>query len=235
MEELDFATRTRRLLGAARCDALAASRVVVLGTGGVGGFAAEMLARAGVGTLILVDGDRVELSNCNRQIAATRPAIGRFKAEVIAERCRSINPDGNFIALPRFLRGSGIGEFCDAESFDCAVDAIDEVPAKVEFILECLRRNRAITSSMGAGGKLDPSLVRFGDIGKTFGCPLARVVRTKLREAGVTHGVDTVFSPETPVRPDTPGPIGTVSYMPAVFGCFCAAAALRRLEPQKRK
>lgn len=225
----DFTARTRRLIGEEKLSCLAAARVVVLGVGGVGGYATEMLARAGVGTLLLIDGDRVELSNCNRQIAATRPAIGRFKAEVLAERCRSINPDGHFVAINRFLRGDEIAGFCAREEFDCALDAIDEVPAKVEFIRCVLASNRPVVSSMGSAGKLDPAGVRFGDIGKTFGCPLARVVRSRLREAGITRGVETVFSPEPPQKTNTPGPLGTISYLPAIFGCFCAAAVLRKL------
>ncbi len=221
--------RTRQLLGTEAQELLRHSSVMVLGLGGVGGHAAECLARSGIGRLILIDGDQIEVSNCNRQLAALTSTIGRSKAEVIAERCRDINPDGDFIVISRFIREEEVADMLDRTPFSAAVDAIDDVPAKVCFLAECLRRNIPIVSSMGAGGKVDPGAVRIADIGKTFGCPLARVVRGRLRAAGITKGIPAVFSPETAL-PREPGvPVGTVSYLPAVFGCFCASVIIRKL------
>lgn len=222
--------RTELLLGAEGVSRLAQCHVLVLGTGGVGGYAVEHLARAGIGKLTLVDGDRVDESNCNRQIAALTSSVGRFKAEILAERCREINPEGIFTAVPRFLRSRGeIEELLDGDDFSGAVDAIDELRPKIEFLLCCRERKLALVSSMGAGGKLSPARISVADIGKTEGCPLARAVRQKLRERGVTKGIRAVFSPEPPLKRNAEGPIGSISYLPALFGGFCAAELLAQL------
>ena len=219
-------SRTRRLLGDAAADALAKKHVLVLGLGGVGGYVAEFLARAGVGKLTLVDGDTVAVSNLNRQLLALTTTLGQSKAEVAAERCRLINPAGEFVSVPRFVTPEEVDALLDADTFDGAVDAIDDVAAKVAFLLGCRGREIPVVSSMGAGNKLDPEQVRTADISKSHGCPLARAVRRKLREAGVAKGVAAVFSPEV-VK--TPGAFGTVSYMTAAFGVHAAAWMLRAL------
>lgn len=221
-------SRTRRLLGDAAADALGKKHVLVLGLGGVGGHVAEFLARCGVGSLTLVDGDRVALSNLNRQLPALRSTLGEYKAEVLARRLADINPDGKFFGVPRFVRPEEVSELLDSAEFDGAVDAIDDVPAKVAFLLECRRRKLALVSSMGAGNKLDPGLVTVADISKSCGCPLARAVRKRLRDAGVTRGVRVVFSPEA-IK--TESGFGTVSYMTAAFGVRCAAELLRQMSP----
>ena len=220
--------RTVALLGEEKVDLLRSARVLVVGVGGVGGCAAEQLCRAGVGTLTLLDGDRVDPTNLNRQLAALNSTVGRFKAEVLCERFRDIAPEGSFIAEVRFLKP----EDCDAlldGPFDLLVDAIDDVPAKVGLLRAAVARGLPAVSSMGAGGKLDPAQVRCADIGKTFGDPLARRVRQELRRAGVTKGIPCVFSPEERRQVRDLEVIGTVSYMPAVFGCHLAAAALKIL------
>ncbi len=233
----DRQDRTKLLLGEG-AGHLAQARVLVLGVGGVGGYVAEALARAGVGHLVLVDGDRVEATNCNRQLAALTSTLGRFKAEVVAERLREINSDGEFVARVEFLEGEGIPALLD-EGFDYAVDAIDSVGPKVDFIQECRRRKLPLVSSMGAGGKVDPSLVTLGDISKTHGCALARTVRAKLRERGVEKGVRVVFSPEAVPKEAiriTPGSrpvVGTVSYLPAIFGLYAASEVIRQLKGKK--
>ena len=219
-------SRTRRLLGNAAADALAKKHVLVLGLGGVGGYVAEFLARAGVGKLTLVDGDAITVSNLNRQLPALTTTLGRPKAEVAAERCRQINPAGEFASVPRFVKPEEVDALLDSDTFDGAVDAIDDVPAKVAFLLGCRNRNIPVVSSMGAGNKLDPEQVRTADISKSHGDPLARAVRRKLREAGVAKGVPVVFSPEV-VK--TPGAFGTVSYMTAAFGVHAAAWMIRVL------
>lgn len=225
-------SRTRRLLGDRAADGLAHKHVLVLGLGGVGGYVAEFLARCGVGKLTLVDGDRVSISNLNRQLPALRSTLGEYKAEVLARRLADINPDGKFFSVPRFVTPEEVSELLDQDDFDGAADAIDDVPAKVAFLLECRRRKLALVSSMGAGNKLDPALVTTADISKSRGCPLARSVRRKLREAGVAKGVRVVFSPEV-VKTDSG--FGTVSYMTAAFGVHSAAELLRQLAERDRQ
>ena len=219
-------SRTRRLLGDAAADALAKKHVLVLGLGGVGGYVAEFLARAGVGKLTLVDGDTIAVSNLNRQLPALGSTLGRHKSAVMAERLAEINPAGEFLSVPRFVKPEEVDALLDSDTFDGAVDAIDDVPAKVAFLLGCRTREIPVVSSMGAGNKLDPGMVKTTDISKSHGCPLARAVRRKLRDAGVAKGIAVVFSPEV-VK--TPGAFGTVSYMTAAFGVHCAAWMIREL------
>ena len=237
-ENLSRFERTRLLLGKEKLERFRRAHVLVLGVGGVGAYAAEQLARAGIGTLTLVDGDRFELTICNRQLPALTSTLGRPKAEVVAERMREINPAGTFLPRVEFLLGDGIDRLLETR-FDFAVDAIDSLTPKVEFLLGCLRRNIPVVSSMGSGGKVDPSLIQVADISKTHGCALARAVRTRLRAAGVTRGIRTVFSPEA-VPPEAVlawkdeaghhhSTVGTVSYLPAIFGCVCASVVLRAL------
>ena len=219
-------SRTRRLLGDRAADLLGGKHVLVLGLGGVGGYVAEFLARCGVGKLTLVDGDKVALSNLNRQLPALRSTVGEYKSDVLARRFADIDPAGEFISVPHFVKPEDVPELLDSASFDAAADAIDDVAAKVAFLAECVRRKLPVVSSMGAGNKLDPAQVKTSDIGKTCGCPLARAVRKRLREIGVTRGVTAVFSPEVV---ETEGAFGTVAYMTAAFGVHCAAAVLQKL------
>ena len=230
--------RTRLLVGDEKLERLRRAHVLVLGVGGVGAYAAEQLARAGVGRLTLVDGDVVEPSNCNRQLPALTANFGRPKAEVMAERFREINPAIEVIPVVEFIRDEKIDRLLETR-FDYAVDAIDQLSPKVFFILGCRKRKIPLISSMGSGGKTDPSLIQVADISRTRGCALARAVRTRLRDLGVYKGVKTVFSPEEVSRAavhawqDEAGhnhsTVGTFSYMPAAFGCFCASVVLRAL------
>ena len=220
--------RTAALLGEEKVDLLRAARILVVGVGGVGGCAAEQLCRAGIGALTLLDGDKVDPTNLNRQLAALDSTVGRFKAEVLCERFRDIDPEGTFTPEVRFLRADECDELLGGP-FDLVVDAIDDVPAKVGLLRAAARRGVPAVSSMGAGGKTDPEQVRCADIGKTFGDPLARRVRQELRRAGVTKGIPCVFSPEKRRQVQDLEVIGTISYMPAVFGCHLAAAALKIL------
>ena len=220
--------RTVALLGEEKVARLRSARVLVVGVGGVGGCAAEQLCRAGVSTLTLLDGDRVDPTNLNRQLPALNSTIGRFKAEVLCERFRDINPEGTFTPEVRFLKADECGALLDGP-FDLVVDAIDDVPAKAGLLRAAVSKGIPAVSSMGAGGKTDPAQVRCADIGKTFGDPLARRVRQELRRAGVTKGIRCVFSPEERQQVQDFEVIGTVSYMPAVFGCHLAAAALKIL------
>lgn len=220
--------RTAALLGTEAVKKLQALHVLVLGVGGVGGYAAEQLCRAGIGTLTLMDGDRVDPTNLNRQIAALRSTAGRFKAEVLAERFRDINPAATFIPEVSFLK-AGESTALLSRGFDLVIDAIDDVPAKVDFLKTAVESHIPVVSSMGAGGKRDLSQIRCADISKTFGDPLARKVRSELRNLGVKHGIQCVFSPEERCQAAGSRVIGTISYLPAVFGCFAAAAALELL------
>ena len=211
-------SRTRLLFGDAPVEKLARSRVLVLGLGGVGGAAAEMLARLGVGRLTLADGDVFSPSNLNRQLGALSSTLGRNKAEVWRERCLAINPDGDFRAENRFIRTEEEIDSLLAAPFDAVIDAIDDLPSKIAFLTACRRLGLFVASSMGAGGRRDISQIRAADIGKTFGCPLAKIVRSGLRKNGVTRGIPAVFSPETPV-PRQPGqPVGSASYVVCAFG-----------------
>ncbi|MBQ4329411.1 MAG: tRNA threonylcarbamoyladenosine dehydratase [Lentisphaeria bacterium] len=221
-------SRTALLLGD-DAEKLRNKRVLIVGVGGVGGHAAENIVRSGVSHITLVDGDKVDITNCNRQIIAVSSTIGKPKAEVAAARFKEINPSGIFVAINSFLKSAeDISELLE-KGFDFVVDAIDDVPVKTELIRQLKEKNIPFISSMGAGGKIDPSQIAFADISKTHGCPLARIMREKLKELKIYKGVQTVFSPELPQRSFEHKKIGSISYIPAIFGCFCAAAAIRKL------
>lgn len=212
-----------------KAEKLCDKKVLIVGVGGVGGYAMENIIRAGIGSITLVDGDTVDITNCNRQIIALTGTVGKTKVEVAADRCREINPDGKIIAKNGFLKTTEDISLLLNEGFDFVVDAIDDVPVKVELIRQLKEKNIPFVSSMGAGGKLDPSQIKSADISKTFGCPLARIMRSKLKEHHIYKGVPTVFSPELPQRSFEHKKIGSISYIPAIFGCFCAAAAISHL------
>lgn len=221
-------SRTALLTGNDAAAGLAGKKVLIVGVGGVGGYAAENIARAGVGNITLVDGDKVDVTNCNRQIIALTSTIGRPKTEVLAARCREINPEGNFPEIHRFLKTPEDISILLEEKFDFVVDAIDDVPVKTELIRQLKQHKIPFISSMGAGGKLDPSVITMADISKTYGCPLARTMRGKLKELNLKK-IPVVFSPEIPARSFSGKKIGSISYIPAIFGCFCAGAAIKEL------
>ena len=235
----DWRSRTQLLLGGDKTDLLAAKHVLAVGTGGVGAAAVELLVRAGVGELTVADGDTVETTNRNRQLPALVSTLGRPKIEVMAERLKDINPELRLHTVNRFLTETDMDELLAGTAFDLVLDAIDTVAPKTALLAGAVRRGIPVVSSMGAGARLDPEKVRCADISKTSVCGLARAVRLNLRKQNITHGVTAVFSTETPVRGSiVPDPdaesgkksvTGTVSYMPMVFGCHCAAAAVRLL------
>ena len=222
--------RTEKLLGRAAAEKLAASRVLLLGIGGVGGYAAEFLARSGVGAIVFVDGDRIEESNCNRQLLALTSTLGKFKAEVMAQRAVEINPDGVFTAHDKFLMPADVPVLLQGK-VDLVVDCVDDTPVKVALISEARKRGIAVVSSMGAAGKCDPTQIEKADISRTHNCPLARAVRHQLKKLGITSGVATVFSPETPApreKGDSEVP-GSLSFVVAAFGAAVAACAVEKL------
>jgi len=221
--------RMSLMLTEEKCGKLAGAHVLVLGIGGVGGAAVEMLARAGIGQLTLVDGDTVDETNSNRQLSALSSTIGKAKTDIWAERCREINPGIKLNLISRFLRSPDeITELLNGE-FDFAVDAIDELLPKVTFLAGVKEKNIPCVSAMGAGGKMDPAAVETADISKTHSCPLAKVVRKELRMRGVNKGIRCVFSSEVPAVRFGERKIGSISYMPVIFGCFCAYEVISSL------
>jgi len=231
-------SRTQLMLGDEPIEQLMSKNVLVVGLGGVGGICAEMIARAGVGKMTIVDADTVDLSNTNRQIPALHSTAGKLKAEVMAERIKDINPDIDLTVLTIYIKEEETIQILESQNFDYAVDCIDTLSPKVYFIKACMDRKIPIVSSLGAGGKLDPSQVMITDISKTHECNLARYVRKKLHAMGIQKGLTVVFSPEkvdqsrvfeTEKAFPKKSIIGTISYMPAIFGCNVASVVIRGL------
>lgn len=234
----DWKQRTRLLLGEEKSERLRQAHVLVVGVGGVGAYAAEMLCRAGVGRLTLVDADTVQPTNINRQLPALHSTLGQLKVEVLAARFRDINPEVELTVLPVFLKDENIPQLLDAVRYDFVVDAIDTLAPKCHLITEALRRRIKIVSSMGAGAKSDITQIRFADIWDTYHCGLSKAVRKRLQKMGIRHKLPVVFSTEqadpkavllTDDERNKKSTCGTVSYMPAVFGCYLAEYVIRRL------
>ncbi|MBR3488032.1 MAG: tRNA threonylcarbamoyladenosine dehydratase [Bacteroidales bacterium] len=233
----DFYSRTHLLLQDEGLSQLREAHVLVVGLGGVGGYAAEQLCRAGVGKLTLVDGDVVTPSNLNRQLIALRSTVGQPKAELFRQRFIDINPDCKVTALQEFLRDERTVELLQSEHFDCVVDCIDTLSPKVFLLYHAHSLGIPIVSSMGSGGKLDPSQVHVSDIAKSHTCPLAAMVRKRLHHMGVYSGIRVVFSSEKiPPHAMVEDPsdnhlttIGTISYMPPLFGCIIASEVIKTL------
>ncbi len=229
--------RTELLVGAEGIEKLKKSHVLVVGLGGVGAYAAEQICRAGVGTMTLVDGDVVEETNRNRQLPALKSNEGRPKAEILAERFRDINPEIQLHIFNKYMADEEITRLLEANRYDYVVDAIDTLSPKTFLIVKTLNAGFPLVSSLGAGGKYDPSLIEVTDISKTYNCALARKLRKRLAKLGIYKGFDVVFSSEL-IEPEKvvavlgknkASTVGTISYMPPVFGCFCASVVLRKL------
>lgn len=230
--------RTELLLGARAVADLQNASVAVIGCGGVGGFAAEMLARAGIGRLIIVDNDIVSETNINRQLLAMTSTVGRAKSEVLKERLTDINPSIEVICVNEYLNEENIPVLLGAESvgkIDFLVDAIDTLSPKIALIQYCLSAGIPMVSSMGSGAKMDVTKVHIADISKTFQCPLAHMLRKRLHKLGIRSGFLAVFSEELPNREslvleesrNKKSQVGSISFLPAVFGCACAQAAVQ--------
>lgn len=234
----EWKSRTALLLGEDRMNYLSGCHVLVVGLGGVGAYAAEQLCRAGIGKMTIVDADTVNESNLNRQLPALCSTIGRPKAEVVAQRLLDINPELELTVHNEFIRDERTEAILDEANYQFVVDAIDSLSPKVFLIYHALRRQIPVVSSMGAGAKTDPSQVRIADISKTQNCALAKAVRKRLRTLGVNKGIAAVFSTEM-ANPDAVIEVddeqckrtttGTISYMPALFGCFLSAHVLRNI------
>ena len=248
-------SRTQLLLGKDNMDRLAEAKVAIFGIGGVGGYVAEALARSGVGSFVLVDDDKVCLTNLNRQIIATRKTVGKYKAEVMRDRILEINPDAEVEVRKCFYLPENADEF-DFNEYSYFVDAVDTVTAKLEIIMRAKECGVPVISSMGAGNKLDPTKFQVADIYKTSMCPLAKVMRRELKKRGVKK-LKVVYSTEKPTRPlddmsvscrtncicppgaahkcterrDIPG---SVAFVPSVVGLIIAGEVVKDLTIQRK-
>jgi tRNA threonylcarbamoyladenosine dehydratase len=234
---MDWLERTELLLGKEKIKQLKNMHVLVAGMGGVGAYAAEMICRAGVGKMTIADSDVVEVTNRNRQLPALVSTTGMLKTNIMALRFKDINPEIELTEVNEFLTEENIPELLDKNHFDFVVDAIDTIAPKVSLISNSIQRGLKVASSMGAGGRTDPSKVQIADISKTHHCNLARVVRHRLQKQGISKGLPVIFSSE-PVNPGTfreqegknkKSVVGTISWMPAIFGCFLAGEVINTL------
>ena len=235
----DWTGRTALLLGGDKMERLRRAHVLVVGLGGVGAYAAEMICRAGVGRMTLVDADTVQPSNINRQLPALHSTVGRLKADVLAERFRDINPDIQLTVMPVFIKDEAVDRLLDAAPYDFVVDAIDSLSPKCHLIAGAWARRLKIVSSMGAGAKADITQVKFADLWDTYHCGLSKAVRKRLQKMGLRRKLPVVFSteqadPRAVAMADEGEPCkkstcGTVSYLPAVFGCYLAEYVIKRL------
>jgi tRNA threonylcarbamoyladenosine dehydratase len=230
-------TRTELLIGKEKLNLLQSKHVLIAGLGGVGAMAAEQLCRAGIGTLTIVDGDTVHPSNRNRQLPALVSTEGQEKAEIMHRRLIDINPKLNLKVINEYIKDERMVEIL-GWGYDYVVDAIDTLSPKVHLLFIAHKSGLPIVSSMGAGGKFDPSLVMVSDLDDSYNCKLAYYMRKRLHKLGVRKGIKVVFSPEVVARESVQlsegelnkkSTVGTISYMPAIFGCFCASTVIRDL------
>ena len=231
--------RTELLLGEADLETLKNKNILVVGLGGVGSYAAEFLARVGIGRMTIVDGDTVDITNVNRQLPALQTTVGQSKAQLMAERIRSINPAVELIVIEEFLMPERMEEVVASGNFDFALDCIDSVTPKINLINACQINNIEIISSMGAGGKIDPMKIHVDDIGKSHTDPFARQLRKQFKHKGLkAQNFTVVYSEERNIEGSlrmTDGTnfkksfYGTISYIPALFGLHMAAFVIRKL------
>ena len=227
--------RTELLIGSENLEKLRNLHVLVVGLGGVGSYAAEFLARAGVGKMTIVDGDTVDLTNTNRQLQAMHTTVGESKAGLMAERIRAINPLIELTVLPDFLTPVEVKTLVTKE-YNWVLDCIDSIQPKQYLLLMCKTKGVKVISSMGAGGRLDPTKLQIADISKCFNCPFGQSIRKGLKRKGVFRGIPVVFSSEL-VRRETcmlttgsrfkKSFYGTISYIPALFGLMMASHVIR--------
>jgi tRNA threonylcarbamoyladenosine dehydratase len=234
---MNWLERTELLLGEEKLKKLKNANVLVVGLGGVGAYAAEQICRAGVGKMTIVDGDVVESSNRNRQLPALISTTGKPKAVVLAERFHDINPEIILTVVNDFIHDEKTIELLKSEPFDYVVDAIDTLSPKVFLVYHAVQMGMKVVSSMGAGGKTDPEKIQVADISKSHSCRLARVFRKRLSKLGIQEGIKVVFSSEEILEGavkeeagrNKRSTVGTISYMPPVFGCFISSVVIREL------
>jgi len=229
--------RTAILLKERQMEQLCSATVAVIGLGGVGAYAAEMLVRAGVTRLVLLDSDSVSISNKNRQLLAMDSTIGKPKTEVMAARLRDINPKVELTLISEYLTEENVPQLLGPYKLDYLVDAIDTLAPKIALIKYCVSEHIPLVSSMGSGAKTDMTKIRITDVSKSYNCPLAYMLRKRLRKEGISKGFLVVFSEELPDREavvpmedrNKKSQVGTISYLPASFGCACAQAAISHI------
>ena len=221
--------RTEVLIGKSSLNKLKGSKTLVLGLGGVGGIVIEMLARAGIQNFVLVDFDKIEVTNITRQILALNDNIGEFKTKAAEIRLKQINPDIKIKTYEKFATAEDLDEFL-TNDIDIVVDAIDPVKAKVSILEYLYKKNIPVISSMGAGFKTDPMAVKIGDVFESKGCRLASAIRKNLRKKGITHGITCVYSDEETTIKRNPGsPIGSICVITNLFGIMIAHAVIQKL------
>lgn len=222
-------SRTALVLGEEAVEKIKKAKVALFGIGGVGGYCLEALARTGIGSFLLVDGDDVSISNLNRQIIATKEGIGRPKVEVAKERILSINPEAE-VEIDKMFFLPEEAEHFDFTKFDYIIDAVDTVSAKIAIIEKAKEANVPVISCMGAGNKMDPTAFRVADISKTNVCPLAKVMRHELKMRGIEN-VKVVFSTEPALKPDGEGRriIGSLAPVVGTAGLLMANEVIKEL------
>jgi tRNA A37 threonylcarbamoyladenosine dehydratase len=235
----DFLSRTELLVSNEKLNVLRSSHVAIFGLGGIGSCAAEMLCRGGIGKLTIIDGDIVALSNLNRQLHSLRSNLNNEKTIVLQDRLLSINPNLEVHRIQRYLKyRQDFSEIFETNTFDFVLDCIDTLTSKCFLIETAYFKKIPIVVSFGAGGRLDPTQIQIADISKTKNCRLAYYVRKKLHKVGIYNGIQTVFSTEIPPKESLTledpvqgkkSTIGTISYMPNLFGCFAASIVIRTL------
>jgi tRNA threonylcarbamoyladenosine dehydratase len=233
----DWLTRTELILETEKLQKLKNANVLVVGLGGVGAYAAEMICRAGVGSMTIVDGDDIHVTNRNRQLPALKSTEGMPKAGVMGQRLIDINPGIRLTVIQEFIKDERMLEIIE-KGFDYVVDAIDTLSPKIFLIYHSIQKKIPLVSSMGAGGKFDPMRVSICDISQTTDCSLARILRKRLHRLGIREGFTAVYSPEaidkgkivaTNGEKNKASIVGTISYMPAAFGIACASVVIRDL------
>jgi tRNA threonylcarbamoyladenosine dehydratase len=243
MTDFSWLSRTELLIGRKAIEFLSQQHVMVVGMGGVGSFAAEFIARGGIGKMTIIDGDVVDPTNRNRQLPALSTNHGISKAEIMADRLLAINPELQLDVVKKFITPEVVNEQLNKKP-DFIIDAIDSITPKITFIRLAYESKIALVSSMGAGAKLDPTQLQVVDISKTYNCPFAQQIRKNLRSFGIKKGIKTVFSPENPIKESlmlTDGKnykksaYGTISYLPATFGAVAASVAIRELIQQSKE
>lgn len=229
--------RTELLIGKENINKLKKAHVLVFGLGGVGAYAAENLCRAGIGELTIVDGDTLHPSNKNRQLAALESTMNTSKAEIVGQRLLDINPDLKLLVIQEFVKDDQMIDILD-KPYNYVVDAIDTLSPKVFLIYHARKKGLKIVSSLGSGGRMNPVKVIIKDISKSYNCRLGFMLRKRLRKLVVTKGFKVVFSEEKAderaIIVDEPGEnkkstVGTISYMPPIYGCFCASVVIREI------
>ena len=237
MTDISWLSRTSLLIGEETVRSLTQKHVMIVGMGGVGSFAAEFIARSGIGKMTIIDGDVVDPTNRNRQLPALATNHGESKALIMAERLKAINPEIELNVVKEFINPEMVLQLF-AFKPDYLIDAIDSITPKITFIRMAYESGLPLVSSMGAGAKLDPTQLKVVDISKTYNCPFAQQIRKNLKGHGIRKGVKVVFSPEQPIKESlmlTDGrnykksAYGTISYLPAVFGAVTASVVIRDL------